>query len=190
MKKIKNNSPNWSDDTLIIQKENIGWDGFSEPQKHFYDQKKIIKENNVIKGKINFSTKKYLFGFNFYLSLYMLFILIFIFISIKCVLGCENNLTISQEEDITRQQLISFDQEAIEEQKKSFDFYEKQKELIDENSRLRDIIEKEEQIKKQHSIAQPSTAKNLENVGKQVVKETDRVVQKTNREVKRILKKF
>ncbi len=161
---------------------------------------------------------------------------IFIIFSFKCVLGCENNLTISQEEDITRQQLISFDQEAIEEQKKSFDFYEKQKELIDENRRLRDIIEKmeenktlyesidihekkmkalefeekERQIKieneklyeivekqeielrkKEEQIKeQPSTARNLENVGKQVAKETDRVVQKTNREVKRILKKF
>ena len=257
MKKIANNSPNWSDDTLIIQKGRIGligskdcipgfflsetWHGPMEPLQHFDVQKTIIEERNLIKGEINISTKKYLFGFKFRLSMYLLFILIFIFISIKYVSGCDNNLTTSQEEDITRQQLISLDQEAIEEQKKVIDFYTKQKELIDENSRLRDIIEKmeenqtlheaidkqekkmqaleleekerqikmeneklfeivekqeielrkkEEQIKEQPSIAQPSTVRNLENVGKQVVKETDRVVQKTNREVKRILKKF
>lgn len=125
-----------------------------------------------------------------------------------CVYGFENNLSTSQEDDITRQYLNTYDQEAITEQKEVFDFYRKQKELMEENVKLRAIIEKQEieNEEKKHEIevaeqgkqeAIPieaaSTAKKAEEVGKQVAKETTRVVQQAkqaNKEVKRILKKL
>ena len=87
------------------------------------------------------------------------------------------------------------------------DFYQKQKSLMDENETLHEIInlqaieieDKERQIKIQekqvqapieHAKVDVSTVKKAEEVGQQVVKETARVVHKTDREVKRILKKF
>lgn len=151
----------------------------------------------------------------------------------KVCLGAENNLSISQEDELTRQYLREYDEETLAQQQGTLDFYRKQKELEDENEKLKSLLESMEENKKLHEIldtqekikkeidfkereqqiraenerlasqtvayeqerqiqsqSHPSTSKNIEEAGKQVVKETARVVQKANREVKRIIKKF
>ena len=152
--------------------------------------------------------------------IFLIFFGIFMFFSCGDSSGCENNFTTSQEEE-TKQFLKEHDQDLISQQRDMMDFYSRQKELIKENKKLRDVIErqlradneelneiirkqeaelekKEEQIKIQEQERKAhvpiehheSSVKNVEQVAQQVVKETARVVHKTDREVKRILKKF
>ena len=137
---------------------------------------------------------------------FLIFVGIFIYYFCGDSSGCENNITTSKEEE-TNQYFREFDDKSISQQKEMIDFYQKQKSLMDENETLHEIInlqaieieDKERQIKIQekqvqapieHAKVDVSTVKKAEEVGQQVVKETARVVHKTDREVKRILKKF
>lgn len=137
---------------------------------------------------------------------FLIFFGIFIYYSCGNSSGCENNLSTSQEEE-TKQYLSDSQEDTIAKQQELFDFYHKQKSLMDENETLHEIIniqeieleDKERQIKTQekqvqapieHAKVDVSTVKKSEEVGQQLAKETRRVVHQVNREAKRILKKF
>lgn len=123
---------------------------------------------------------------------FLIFVGIFIYYSCGDSSGCENNLSTSQAEE-TKQYLSDSHEDTIEKQQELFDFYHKQKSLMDENETLHEIIniqEKQVQAPIEHAKVDVSTVKKAEEVGQQVVKETTRVVHQVNREAKRILKKF
>ena len=138
---------------------------------------------------------------------FLIFVGIFIYYSCGDSSGCENNLTTSREDQTTQHYLSDSQEEAIAKQQELFDFYHKQKSLMNENETLHEIInaqaieieDKERQIKIQekqvqapieHAKVDVSTVKKAEEVGQQVAKETTRVVHQVNREARRILKKF
>lgn len=140
------------------------------------------------------------------LSLMALIIFVFSFFlfPIRYGLGCENNLETCESDEITRQYMREYDEEAIREQQELLDFYNSQKKLEsietqetnpEKEEPILEIKGKEPEKDSPMPEKKKSTVKNLEQAGKQIAKETTRVVrqthdvaQKTNREVKRILK--
>lgn len=79
------------------------------------------------------------------LSLMALIIFVFSFFlfPIRYGLGCENNLETCESDEITRQYMREYDEEAIREQQELLDFYERQKNLADENKFLREELEQQ-----------------------------------------------
>lgn len=73
---------------------------------------------------------------------FLIFVGIFIFFSCGTSSGCENNFTTSQEEE-TKQYSRDCDEESMSQQQEMLDFYRKQRELIEENKKLREVIEKQ-----------------------------------------------
>ena len=93
---------------------------------------------------------------------FLIFVGIFIYYSCGDSSACENNLTTSREDQTTQHYLSDSQEEAIAKQQELFDFYHKQKSLMNENETLHEIInaqaieieDKERQIKIQEKQVQ------------------------------------